>query len=284
MNSLSIDLLGTIFSLEPSDERLLPLLQRLWKPFVVDSPPLAGLKVRLETPDGGGLFQIGNSDPEPARGPWGVLIGSRNAMVALALDQLTHLVPIHAAALACNGRGILLAGESLAGKTRLTVELLGRGCHLLSDDTALLDPVSNRIVAFPKPLGMRLQPWDKFRHLWEPIPEWLPRPPGSYLVPAQAFFCDESVDQVSSICFIAYEPDGPDATLDEISTARSIALCVANMRRIDLEALDSVGRLCARAKCARLSYADFGASVRALVGFIEEVVASLQPGQVGMVP
>ncbi|WP_263784468.1 hypothetical protein [Salinibacter grassmerensis] len=83
-------------------------------------------------------------------------------------DPLFHLVvlslglllrhqgwfPLHAAALAHEGRGVLLPGRSGQGKTTITLSLLRHGWAALSDDTALLRATGNgvRAHAFRRPL------------------------------------------------------------------------------------------------------------------------------------
>lgn len=277
-DSVFLDLLGTQFSIETNEPLLFPLLQRLWSPFLISHPGPNSLKVQLVVDERNSHFRIEDNDAQPAPGPWGVLIGSRNEMVALALDNLNHLIPIHAAAVARGRQALLIAGESFAGKTRLAVELLSQGWHLLSDDAALLDPGTMEVHGFPKPLGMRLQPWDEFRKLWEPMPAWLPDPPGPYLVPADSFTLTETVTDIRSICFLDYEPAGPDVKLTEVSTARAIALCTANMRRLDELSLRAIRKVCSQATCINLRYADYSSASIALHGFLGQVFLGLTVG------
>ena len=83
-------------------------------------------------------------------------------------DPLFHLVvlslglllrhqgwfPLHAAALAREGRGVLLPGRSGQGKTTIALSLLRHGWAALSDDTVLLRAAGNgvRAHAFRRPL------------------------------------------------------------------------------------------------------------------------------------
>ena len=68
----------------------------------------------------------------------------RDAVDALEFDLLVTLAaraaatPLHAAALAHAGRGLLLAGASGAGKSSLTRALLARGARYLGDEHAFL--------------------------------------------------------------------------------------------------------------------------------------------------
>lgn len=56
---------------------------------------------------------------------------------------------IHASCVELEGRGVLLCGDSGAGKTSLLVELLGRGARFLADDSVVLLRESDRLWAEP---------------------------------------------------------------------------------------------------------------------------------------
>lgn len=54
---------------------------------------------------------------------------------------------LHTAALARDGRGLLLVAQSDSGKSTTTLNLVRHGWHYLSDDTVLLRPVGDRVQA-----------------------------------------------------------------------------------------------------------------------------------------
>ena len=62
---------------------------------------------------------------------------------------------LHAGAVARNGAGIILPGASGSGKSSLTMALLDRGYRYLSDELAVVDPITGELRAFPKPLGIK---------------------------------------------------------------------------------------------------------------------------------
>lgn len=79
----------------------------------------------------------------------------------MALQTITalHLAPIHASCVALNGRGILLCGDSLAGKTSLAYACARRGFTYVSDDASYL--IRNRAaerVVVGNPHWIRLRP------------------------------------------------------------------------------------------------------------------------------
>lgn len=61
---------------------------------------------------------------------------------------------LHAAALACGDRGILLPGKSGSGKSSLAAWLTSRGCTYLTDELVLLSR-EGLIGAFTRPLSLR---------------------------------------------------------------------------------------------------------------------------------
>lgn len=65
-------------------------------------------------------------------------------------------VAVHASALVPPGqdRALVILGDSTAGKSTLTLELLRRGWGFLSDDTTILDSRLN-ILPFTRPIGVR---------------------------------------------------------------------------------------------------------------------------------
>lgn len=66
-----------------------------------------------------------------------------HAVLSLCICELLRQrgrFPLHAAALAMEGRGLLLAGPSGAGKTTLALALRRAGFQFLGDDTCLMEP------------------------------------------------------------------------------------------------------------------------------------------------
>jgi hypothetical protein len=79
-------------------------------------------------------------------------------------------VLIHAGAVEVNGRATIVCGPSGAGKTTLTTALCVAGAGYLSDEIAVLDPASNWIDPYPKPLSLRAGSRDRFPMLAPPSP------------------------------------------------------------------------------------------------------------------
>lgn len=65
-----------------------------------------------------------------------------------------HLL-LHAGVVAYQGRGIIFPASSGNGKSSLTMALLLQGYHYLSDELAVIDPVTGELSAFPKPFSLK---------------------------------------------------------------------------------------------------------------------------------
>lgn len=74
------------------------------------------------------------------------------------------LFMVHAAGMSLAGKGILIAGQSGAGKTTLTLALLRGGFDFLADDTVFLTG-KNRIMAFPDECAITPQTAEFFPEL-----------------------------------------------------------------------------------------------------------------------
>ena len=58
---------------------------------------------------------------------------------------------VHASTVASNGRAVLIAGRSGAGKSDLALRLLDRGFTLVSDDQTIIRRDGDRLIATPPP-------------------------------------------------------------------------------------------------------------------------------------
>ncbi|RPI57456.1 MAG: hypothetical protein EHM55_01790 [Acidobacteria bacterium] len=89
------------------------------------------------------------------------------SLLLMELLKRRGYYPLHAAGLALDGHGVLLAGTSGAGKSTLSVALARRGFSFLSDDTVFLeaDAPGWRIRAFPDQIDLCADTLDLFPEL-----------------------------------------------------------------------------------------------------------------------
>lgn len=86
--------------------------------------------------EAGGRVTFDSPLPDDAPDHPTFLLGPVLGLLAHRLGRL----PLHAATLAINGRGVAIAGASGAGKSTLAAALLRRGAVLVADDISILDP------------------------------------------------------------------------------------------------------------------------------------------------
>ena len=132
--------------------------------------------VRNDNGDNGAaltVFRIARRGPSWHDHPWGVwrdgepceTVVSDDYIVAyvlwevtrLVLERAAPLVPVHAAAVARDGRALLLVGPSHAGKSTLSASLTRAGWEFLTDEVALLDiePMGAVVHPFWRPIVIR---------------------------------------------------------------------------------------------------------------------------------
>jgi hypothetical protein len=80
-------------------------------------------------------------------------------LVQQVLAREDYRLAVHAAALARNGRVLLLPGNAGSGKSTLTAALMARGFAFLGDDTVLLDE-ELRVRGLPFALAVKAGAWD----------------------------------------------------------------------------------------------------------------------------
>lgn len=261
--SLRLRLLETRIDLEAEDAGVAALLERMWGPFATASAGAPDKTFRVRR-DGDGWFV---SEPGfDIRHPdvWGLLDALRYRMTELVESRLTRYVTLHAAAIACRGRLVLLAGESGAGKTTLTLGLLRAGWTYLSDDVAPIDLASGEVAPFPKPLGV------KDPALWDPRFADAPVPERAFLVPATVFEVAAAPLLPEVLVFPRYVA-GADTAVEEMTPAKATALSTPYVRRLEPEVVGALKRLCSGCRSYRLTYGDTRAGVNAVGGLLDRI-------------
>jgi hypothetical protein len=71
-----------------------------------------------------------------------------NMLVSATMRAQRGLSFVHAGSAAINGRGLILAGRSMAGKTTLSLALATRGADIFGDDIAAIRPSTAEIFPF----------------------------------------------------------------------------------------------------------------------------------------
>lgn len=94
-------------------------------------------------------------------------------LLIMLTGELAHRqhdgLALHAAAVALDGRGILLPGTRGAGKTSLTAWLAAHGCEHLTDELACIAPSDGRLDCFRQPLNVRAEDYPRMAGLLDEI-------------------------------------------------------------------------------------------------------------------
>ena len=69
--------------------------------------------------------------------------------------RIHHLVVVHSAVVARDGRAALLPAPPESGKSTLCAALVAHGWRLCSDEFALVDPVTSQIFPLPRPISLK---------------------------------------------------------------------------------------------------------------------------------
>jgi hypothetical protein len=118
------------------------------------------------------VFEVRHRAAAPATHPWGLwrngepleMTVADGYVMAYLLWEVTRLmfersgdrVHLHGAAVVHEGRAVVLAGRSKAGKSTLAAWLTHRGWGFLTDEAALVDPDAFSVSPFWRPIGVRV--------------------------------------------------------------------------------------------------------------------------------
>jgi hypothetical protein len=125
----------------------------------------------IETRSSPVVFEMRHRESAPPTHPWGLwrdgepreMTVADGYVLAYLLWEVSRLmfersgdrVHLHGAALAFNGRAVVLSGRSGAGKSTLAAWLTHRGWGFLTDEAALVDPDALIVFPFWRPIGIR---------------------------------------------------------------------------------------------------------------------------------
>jgi len=77
------------------------------------------------------------------------------------LNQLDHLYHIHAGAVAANDLGMLFPATNEVGKSTFTYFVTQKGFNYYSDEIALIDPKTKKLLPFPKSISLIQESYKK---------------------------------------------------------------------------------------------------------------------------
>ncbi|MDQ3952291.1 MAG: hypothetical protein M3279_04910 [Actinomycetota bacterium] len=259
---IRLRLLDAVVDIETEEADAAQLLGDLWRPLETQEPGEAARTYVVARDRTAWKATAGDAVEAEHETLWGVTDALRYRMLELCEERLQRFVTLHAAAVARGADLVLLAGESGAGKTTLTLALLEGGWTYLSDDLAPVSPETGLVHPFPKPLGVKdPAAWATLRDAYSGSS--LDPPSGSFLVPATRWAIAPGPLPVRLLVFPRFTAGGA-LDVEPVSAAKGAALASAYVRRLDPATVVLLHRLCSGASCLRLGYGSSDAARTAL--------------------
>ncbi len=165
------------------------------------------------------------------------------------VDEISEYLSVfHSASVVKDGKAILLVGESGKGKTTLTLALIKRGFHYLSDDQSVVHPEKLKILPAPKALHLKGKSLEFFPSL---SPEFvpLPYPPKFFPGVTKALCCFPTedilpaLDTAFSIYFILFLRQGETIKLQPIPKSHAAAQFFTYSYECDLKDFNTAVQL-----------------------------------------
>ncbi len=251
---LTLDLLGVTARID-APEPWRGFLARLWQPFVVEpSPGAVQLRIGIGIEGDMHCLELGDTMLR-STDAWLLANELRATLAAEVLRRCDAAVDLHAAALRRDGVGLLLVGPSGAGKTTAAASLAAEGWILFGDDFA---PVTadGRVLAFPKPLGIKAaRAWTHAPENWRRLP-WPPPPEGMFLVPATEIGRVAEAGAALAATHVVVLVPGSETGAEPLSPARAAMRCVEHCGTLGPATLAAMVRMVERTACWTLGYAD----------------------------
>jgi hypothetical protein len=192
-----------------------------------------------------------------------------------AIQRTRRWVLVHAGAVAWKGRGILLPATSESGKTTLVAGLIRAGFDYLTDEAAAIDPETEWLHPYPKPLTLKNPSIDLLSGLRERLlPEFASPHYFEYHVPAHTLR-PRSVGRACKVRFVVFPQYRADAQtlLSQVSKGEALFTLSQNsfnLERFGPQGMKVLADLVRDAQCYRLSMHDLESSVRVLQDLVRE--------------
>ena len=116
------------------------------------------LALRSQSADGGGAILEVMGHAHPLARPPLTDLHAYSILLGELFQRFDDFFLVHGAAISNGDSTLLISGPSGHGKTTLSLDLLGQGFRLLSDDFAPIGRSDGRIHPFPKRIGLKRGP------------------------------------------------------------------------------------------------------------------------------
>lgn len=188
-------------------------------------------------------------------------------IVRLVIEGAHPLIPVHAGAVALNGRALVFAGSSHSGKSTLAGWLTAHGWEFLTDEVALLDQrFDGTVVVHPfwRPIGVRRPgPLDEYVDV--------PGDESEVLVPASRLGRLGTVAALAAIVFPRYEPGSRPAFEPRSGAAAvwELATHLPTLGSGGAAVFDAIVGIVSAVPCYSLAVDDLAAAAAALERLVQ---------------
>ncbi len=173
-------------------------------------------------------------------------------LTACLIDGNQQQAALHAAALARNGRAVIIPALSGSGKSTLAAWLLSHGWDYLTDELTLLEPESGLVRGLPRPLVLK-EGTSRLAREWFPADTCTDFPRRQVWIDPPAV-----VEQALAawLVFPAYQSGQPFQTspLSPAEAAFELLRTLVNARHLPGTGLPAMTALARRAPAFRLTY------------------------------
>jgi hypothetical protein len=189
-------------------------------------------------------------------------------------DNSTGGLLFHAACLSWQGRGLVMPGETGAGKSVLSAWLIKQGFCYHTDELVFVPFEGAGLETFARPLSFKPTAWGVLKRLFDlgGLSDQIMSSPNADLVPPRLLgsLTPSSSSSLDCVLFPRYQP-GAKFELSALSGAKAgleLARCLANGRNLPHHGIPDIARLARSTPAYGLSYSGFdqlGGSIQELL-------------------
>lgn len=175
-------------------------------------------------------------------------------------------VCVHTGAVVGPAGAVLLPAASGSGKSTLTAAAVRAGLGYLSDEAIAFDRSSGALLAYPKPLSLKVGSWRLLPGLLAAGPDADPTIPHHVAASALRAGAVAAPAPVVAIAFPTHVAGGP-TRLDDLGRAEALVELATDTIRFDARARDTLDLLAGvvrAASCHRLDHHDLDEAVAAI--------------------
>ncbi|MEP6626124.1 MAG: hypothetical protein ABJC79_16880 [Acidimicrobiia bacterium] len=188
-----------------------------------------------------------------------------------AIDRSPNLVRLHASGVASGAQVIAMPGAMGAGKSTLAAGLVVAGMRYVTDEVVAIDPASESVRPYGKPISLGVPPAELDQPAWDPSPDGRRLVGASGLVPAAALGAVVTEPLPLGAVVLPHYVANAVTRIDPVAPVDALAAIATHTFHLDHPGtLAALARLVSGVPCYRL----VGGSLRDAVAAVEDVVGT----------